>query len=881
MKITKQRTGLPTAAIAAILALAGCADENPWGTASEEKGKISLTLTAESDIATSKPSVGGGTRATGDLSDFGVTVPAAEDFTIKLEKKDGNYAKTWATLTDFREEASETGFTTGAYTMTASYGKKGEQGFDKPYFEASSTFTVLSDHTSEVSMTAEMQNALVAVNYTDNLRKYLQNYSVRVHTEGNAQDVVFSESENRPGCIEAGNATLSITYSKKGSDQSSTLEIGNFASVAKTLYNITMDVTEPNGGDATLTVKFNGAIDEEHTIEIPMTDNVAAAPEITCIGFENGGTVEMLESTASLQAIKMNVKARGLIDKAILTVQADNGSRPSWGGEIDLCATNESEQRMIAEAGIDATGFFKNPDIYGIVDLTGFGKSMSKGRYTVSLRVTDKNGKMSEPAVAVLDCQQIELSNVGATSMFGTGTATLTMNYNGQNPMTDVTFRALNDKGNMVEARVKSAEEITGTRGFETKQYRYELEIPINPKKEIDAEAYHCGTKKATFMINSSAPSYQISQADAFSRYAYLKISNASGNASELATIIRYIRVKSGNDELNITSRDEAEGILTIGALKPGSTYALETSILAGEWNTGSTIATESELTIPNGDFSENGETLTSGSLLVGGDWYPTVIKAYHHNSSFSRILPKYWSTINDITAAPEGQVTNYNTWYIVPSSWLDNGRGFMRNVGYNHNGRTIGDPKGTSTDYYCKDHPQDSELNKAAGILSLGSYDFSNGMSSGISFNSRPSGISFDYEYKLEAKEQKPDNGYAYVEILDGNGNSLGLETLELTAGTGSKSIVFNYGKFGAKASTLKIYFKSSNQSTPPIHIPTGSELNEGFTVLGNKTIDPNKYHAVATGSELWIDNVTAHYGEAPEAAKAPKRTKNVNSRR
>lgn len=876
-----QRIGLPIAAIAAGLALTGCADESPWGTATDEKGKISLTLTADSDIATTQPSVGKGTRATGDLADYGVNVPSADDFAIRLEKKDGSYAKTWATLRDFREEASENGFSTGAYTMTASYGKKGEQGFDKPYFEASSTFTVLSDQTSEVTMTAGMQNALVAVTYTDNLKKYLQNYSARVHTEGIAQDVVFTEAETRPGFVEAGDALLSITYSKRGSSQSTTLEIGKFASVAKTLYNITMDVTEPNGGDATLKVEFTDAIDEMHTIEIPMTDNVAAAPEITCVGFENGSTVEMLESTSSLQDIKMNVKARGQIGKAMLTVQSDNGSRPSWGSEIDLCTANENEQSQIAAAGIDAKGFFKNPDIYGIIDLTGFGKSMSKGRYTVSLSVTDKNGKMSEPATVVIDCQQIELSNESATSVFGTGKATLTMNYNGQNPLTDVSFKVLNDKGNMVEARVTSAEEITGTRGFETKQYLYELEIPTNPKKEIDAEVYHCGAIKGTFKIQATAPAYQITQVDAFSRYAYLKISNASGNAAELATIIRYISVKSGNSDIDITSRDESEGILTIGALTPGSTYALETSILAGEWNTGSTITTESELPIPNGDFSENGETLTSGSLLVGGDWYPTRIKAYHHNSSFSHILPKYWSTINDITAAPEGQVTNYNTWYVVPSSWLDNGRGLMRNVGYNHNGRTIEDPKGTSTDYYCKDHPQDSELNKAAGILSLGSYDFSNGMSSGISFTSRPSGITFDYEYKLEAKEQKPDNGYAYVEILDGNGNSLGLETLELTAGTGSKSIVFNYGKFGAKASTLKIYFKSSNQPIPPIHIPTGSELNEGFTVLGNKTIDANKYHAVATGSELWIDNVTAHYGDAPGAAKAPKRIKNVNSRR
>lgn len=875
-----QRIGLPIAAIAAGLALTGCADESPWGTATDEKGKISLTLTADSDIATTQPSVGKGTRATGDLADYGVNVPSADDFAIRLEKKDGSYAKTWATLRDFREEASENGFSTGAYTMTASYGKKGEQGFDKPYFEASSTFTVLSDQTSEVTMTAGMQNALVAVTYTDNLKKYLQNYSARVHTEGIAQDVVFTEAETRPGFVEAGDALLSITYSKRGSSQSTTLEIGKFASVAKTLYNITMDVTEPNGGDATLKVEFTDAIDEMHTIEIPMTDNVAAAPEITCVGFENGSTVEMLESTSSLQDIKMNVKARGQIGKAMLTVQSDNGSRPSWGSEIDLCTANENEQSQIAAAGIDAKGFFKNPDIYGIIDLTGFGKSMSKGRYTVSLSVTDKNGKMSEPATVVIDCQQIELSNESATSVFGTGKATLTMNYNGQNPLTDVSFKVLNDKGNMVEARVTSAEEITGTRGFETKQYLYELEIPTNPKKEIDAEVYHCGAIKGTFKIQATAPAYQITQVDAFSRYAYLKISNASGNAAELATIIRYIRVKSGNNELNITSRDEAEGVITLTGLTAGNNYNLESCILNEMWTTESiALQTENELGIPNGDFSQAGETISMSNLQVGGGYVCGAI-TYTAKTSFEYTLPADWATINSLTAYENA--SNKNTWYVVPSSWIENGEAVMRNVGYHTNGSKI-DKTGSfgSTTHYCQNIP--SELKRAAGEIFLGSYNF-NGTSeeriNGIAFPCRPSSITFNYSYELK---QNSDYGYARIEILDANGKSLESQTINISEGNGTKTIQLNYSPFDSRPATLCVNFKSSNNTeNPPIHIPqTKSELDEGTGLTPNPSISTNKYKTVATGSTLRIDNVTAHYGDAPGAAKAPKRIKNVNSRR
>ena len=61
-------------------------------------------------------------------------------------------------------------------------------------------------------------------------------------------------------------------------------------------------------------------------------------------------------------------------------------------------------------------------------------------------------------------------------------------------------------------------------------------------------------------------------------------------------------------------------------------------------------------------------------------------------------------------------------------------------------------------------------------------------------------------------------------------------------------------------KAASVQIRFRSSTAAVPPIQIPTGSALNE-HQGLGNKTIDANAYHAVATGSVLEIDNVHLGY--------------------
>ena len=810
-----------------------------------------------------------------------MNMPTSADFKVKLEKADGSYSKTWSSFSDFKDEAATSTFNTGAYTLTAYYGEKGTQDFEAPYFEASSSFTVLSDKTQEVNLEAELKNSMVKINYTQAFKDYMSNFYALVHTEGRTDDIVYGMVESRPAFVEPNNANVTVYFTTKDKGHSSSVSLGEFAPAAKTLHNITFDITENQNGTASLEVSFDETLEEEN-ISIDLTDELftTPAPVITCEGFSNGETIDMLEGTGSGVTLKMNVKAEGKIKSAVLTVESDNYT-PEWGAEYDLCkAFEDNKVSMIQKAGIDAIGFGftgQPTDMDGFLTLTDFGKSLPNGVHTISLKVTDQTGKVSEPAVVILNSEEISIDMVGEpTIVYGSGQAVITLDYNGINPDSDISFMAIGSDGYYTAAKIISCEENTATRAFEKKRYVYTVELPVTTKSSIGIQVYHKQTKLVgEFQVPVTVPAYQIAEYDAFCKYAYLKITTPdSTDPSVLAAVINNLYIKGNGNELNIASRDASNGIVTLSGLTPATTYALTSSITGDAWNNNVSFTTETELGIPNGDFKAPGALLERKDLQVGGKYKVSPVD-YHHTSSISRTLPADWATVNDLTAWSGS--SNKNTWFIVPSSWLETETemGYMRNVGYNHAGSTPSTSGGAfNTKYYCENAP--SELVHAAGELFLGTYSF-NGTESrteGIAFASRPQSISFEYEYA----PIEEDKGYAMIKVLDAGGSELGGKVLDLESGADTETIELNYGKFGNKAATLIVTFKSSNQGAKaPINIPTGTSLNEGQG-LGNKTIDANSYHAVATGSVLKIDNVTAHYGDAPgiTPAAAPKRKTN-----
>lgn len=868
-------------AIAAILSLTACSDENPWGNQSDETGSISLTLNTDNDINVTKPMFRSEDSAPRKKLGNFTDLPKPEDFSIRLEKADGTYSKTWATLTDFKNDAAHGNFKTGSYTITAFYGDKGKQDFESPYMEASSTFTLLAGQKEDLTLVAELKNSMVKVNYTQGFQTYMQDYNSSLRTEGRSDDIIYTKDETRAAFIEPIDAALTVHFTTHDRGYTGAVMVGEFAPLAKTLHNVTLDVTENANGNASLQVIFDDSLEEEN-ITIDLTDELftTPAPVITCEGFTDGATMDMLEGNASDATIKMNVNAEGIIAKAHLIVESDTYS-PTWGREIDLCSATDTQKQQLTDAGISAIGFGFNgtPDKLAFLDLTQYGKSLPHGIHKISLKVEDKTGKVSETSSVTLNSMPIVLQLVGEpTIVYGSGEAVLTMDYNGADPMNDISFTAVNGLGLHVEAPIKSCEENTATRAFETKRYIYTISLPNTTKSSIEIKAYYKKTKEAgKYIVPVTVPAYEISAYDAFSRYAYMKVrATGSTDSSVLAAIVNNIVFK--DSRLQIAARDASNGIITVTGLQPGTTYAVESNITGEDiWNSNGSFTTETELAIPNGDFSETHETINMTNVQVGGQNTGTTLNfpKYTITSSIVRNEPSGWSSINQKTCWSGS--SNKNTWFCVPSTYSENGIVKIITAGYNHNGTTPDFTKETAV-YYCKNAPSESQLNKAPGELFLGTYTFDGAehRTDGIGFASRPSSISFDYTYT----PINGDTGYALIEILDASGKQLGTKTFPLASGSGTESIDFGYSKFGAKASKLIICFKSSYQgNNAPINIPTGEALNEG-TRLGNKTISANSYHAVATGSVLTIDNVTATYASEPTGVKSAPKRKNSKRR-
>lgn len=857
----KYQQGLLLLALLPGLGLSSCSDDNPWS-GSDQEGGIALNLESDGRLMRHN------TRADDTKCPI---VPDANAFGIKLTKSDKTFSKSWDSLEGFNKESN---FTIGDYTIEATYGDVAQQGFENPCFKGTNEVHVSPGVVTPVNITATLANAMVTLRYTDQFVAQFPKYSAAVKTPGH-DNLIIAQDETRPAFIDpsgAGNTELNLTLFNAEGKQV-TVNPATFTVKPRCNYVVTVNVTgNINKGDLVLDIQFEEEVAHE-TFTISLGDDLfnAPAPQVKATNFTVGTPVSLMEYDELEASPQFDIFAFGGFRSVNLEVLGANA--PAALTNVQLVGADELTQQQLAEAGVKVSGLFKNSDKMAVVNVRDMLGRLGAGSYTVRVSAVDQAGRVfpqdeSGQVALTAEVAKTEYTIASAGNIdYMKNELSVVVNTNAEQMKDRVKFRVGNADATVKSVTAGAAPAPKRTRADLPYTYTYVLDVPQATAEEVNVESSY-GRLKAAVSVKVNGPEYTV-DVDPFARFSVIRINTENQEMKEYLT--QNLDVYNGNSVVtpgNIV-RDAANGLITIKGLTAAKAFDSYRLKIAGSFEKAvPAFTTESELAVPNGDFANAGRRIQIGGLQVGGEYTVWGVH-YRHTSSIDRTEANGWATVNDLTAYSGSN--NKNTWFIVPSMFLDNGVAIVRSVGYNHNGTT---PATTgsgfaNTTYYCTSAPGDDQLIKASGELFLGSYSYdgSEKRVKGTVFGSRPTSVSFEYKYISPSGEQ----AQADAQILDESGNVLASQTILLSSASNMtlKTMSFPKYAFGKKGAKLYISFRSTKEGvTPAINIPSGGALNEDQS-LGNKTISANNYKAFAKGSELTVDNVKVSYDGVPTITK------------
>lgn len=846
--------------------LASCSDENMWS-GSSDQGGVALLVSADGRLMKS-------TRADDGVSPI---VPNVSEMGITMTKANGEGSKHWANVDLFNKE---NGFDMGNYTLTASYGNIDQEGFENPYFTGSTEVNVIPGTSTEAQIVATLANAMVSVRYTDEFCNNFESYSAAIQTEGHDW-LVFAKDESRPAYVSPSetvklNITLTDTQGRKV-----TIQPAEFEAQARHHYIVTIGVSGTSiAGNLALDVQFDEDVINE-TVEVSLGEDLftAPAPEVKAMNFEVTEPINKIEYEDINSNPEFHVFAFGGLKNATLNIISQNGYAPAFGKSVNLVGVDDVTVKQLESEGIG--NYFRNVDKMGVLNVKKFVEQLPTGNYEIQLQVSDMMTRVSEPLTLSVAVTPLSISIAPAVQAdFMASAITVDLTTNSENIKNAVIFKVPDAKNNMVETTIASVEELTsetGTRSEGMHVYRYTLPIESYARSSIDVQMSLAKKKSITVSttIPVAEPEYTITP-DAFSKYVVLKIE--SENAAVLQALLKNLKFYNGTSLIpnsNI-SVDEKNNLITVSGLTPSIQYLALKAVCGDFEKTVPEFTTESAMAIPNGNFSAVSETVNFTGIQVGGKYAVNALginRDYQHSSSIVRFEADGWASLNELTCY-SGSISK-NTWFMVPSTFVENGEVVIRTVGYNHNGTVPAKSGGSwNTKYYCENAPADSQLEKSGGELFLGSYSYdgTEHRTNGIEFSSRPVSLTFDCQYT----PYNGDKGEVIVEVYDVEENAIAKGSMEIDNLAEKMPICVKLSDyaFGSKAAKLYVSFRSTASSNAPaVQIPSGTALNEGQS-LGSQTLRANSYKAFAKGSEMVIDNVTLLYDNATET-RAIKKTK------
>lgn len=832
-------------AVAAGILIAGCSDTfNPN---SSQNGRIYACVDLDTEVITSAGSSKSPSRQ--------ATAVTASQLAIDLNSDDGRVSRHWDSLDLFPADED---FPTGAYTMEASYGAATDQGFDKPYYHGSARLNVKESETTPVSITATLANAMVSVTFTDNFRKFFQEYTPQLITAG---DTHLAYDREEPCYVTPGAVTLQLDVTKF-TGATATLTPKTFTAEPCHHYRLTVDV-DAQAGEGQLILKYDEMLATEDVI-IDLSDELinAPAPTLTPKGFASGDVIDFISGNSPAETMKFTLIAHGGISSLAMSTTSASLLEQGWPAEADLAAGDAALAARLKALGLSSVGLSRNPEKMAVVDLTEVASHIeyidgADNTTTLTFTARDNYGKVSEPLTLTFAVQKLEMSLSDAETVYeGETQAACRLNFNGNDP-SKVVIQTRNTRGTWenVEA-VITPESRSGAR-------YHVLAKGIPSSGEVHLRATYGNQASAPIIIERATPPYALTHRDidVFATSAKVTLidtpaSRRSRAAADVAATAELYASTDGGVTYNKVSDATLSGTTwTVTGLTPGSTYHFRATA-DGKPTAATTLATEEATQLPNSDMETwhrvDGKTSYWWIDYPGAD----------ENAA--------WGTLNQLTTSVgdgnHNMFSHKGTSYCAFSGTRPTGSGFpdrgiangSANIEKAHTGNyaavisTVGwgdnDALGkigiTGLGRRC--------ANLTPGELYLGKYDASTKAAdySGLTFGSRPSSFQFYYYY---CAKNPADYGYVEVSVVDAAGSTLATGNKNLTAAEDYQlvTIPLVYSADASKAARIFVRFKSSDntdclaKNNDNLTFPNSSNLSDGRV----------------TGSELFVDDLKLNY--------------------
>jgi hypothetical protein len=224
--------------IAALCALFSCAKSQTDGC-----GQVVFEVAGNHEVADVTKS---------SVSDY-TTLPSAAEFTIDI--KDASGSLVW--VGKISEWNPTTVLQAGKYTVEATYGALEAEGFDKPYFCGSQSFTIVAEQSTAVSVPVALANTIIRISCSDNFKNYYKNYEFKLTRDG-TDVVTFAKDETRAAFIDGYKIKVEGTLTTEVKTQTFSKEYTNLNEA--TAYTLAFDAS--NVGGSTITITFNDVVEE-------------------------------------------------------------------------------------------------------------------------------------------------------------------------------------------------------------------------------------------------------------------------------------------------------------------------------------------------------------------------------------------------------------------------------------------------------------------------------------------------------------------------------------------------------------------------------------------------------------------------------------------